>query len=169
MKIYSTYFRFLTCFVFVVLLFTSNLNSQEFAPIGATWVYQNLFPETQLLPVVIRYTSVRDTIVDDWEARIIEKEALSYEGYWEAEGFEIVSSKTDSVFAYHNDEFHLIFDFTRGVGDTIIVIDEPFDGFRFNNVELAIDFSHFKYRIDSIKAFGYGDNTPICKQYVSYL
>lgn len=172
MKVYVIHFRFLVFLFLAQVFFLNNVSAQEFAPLGATWVYQNVRPENTIFPSLIRFTAARDTFLNERVARVIEKELLYFDGsgmwVWEREGEEIVSSTGDSVFVYNEGEYKLIFDFTRETGDMIVVIDQPFDGFLFWKEPYFTKFTHFQYQIDSLSTVVY-ENDTLIMQYVSYL
>jgi hypothetical protein len=87
---------------------------------------------------------------------------------WKNDGREIIASSGDSAFVLIDDEFRLVFDFTRKAGDTIVVTDKPFDGLFLNLGDNSPDFKHFKYRIDSLVNIATGDDI-LNVQYVSHL
>lgn len=160
--------RIIILFIFSSIIFLPETNAQEFAPLGATWIYQNTLPFYPALPVLIRYTSEKDTIVNNRSARIIERQALFLGGMWQNDGSEIIASSGDSVFVLIEDEFKLIFDFSRQAGDTLVVTDKPFKGIFLDLGNNSPDLNHFKYLIDSIENITIGDE-ELNVQYVSYL
>jgi hypothetical protein len=159
----------LSTYILLTLFFvTGKVASQEFAPVGATWVYQNLDRENRVFPVLLRFTATKDTILNDKVGRVIQQEELSYYGSWTTGGSEVVYTAGDSVYVYNEEEFHLVYDFTRKVGDTVKVIEEPFGGFLFSDFTLTDEFSHFQYKIDSLSTIILESDT-LKMQYVSYL
>ena len=158
--------------VIVILLFCAvgTVISQEFAPLGATWTYEVLKRPGTNFPVVYRYTSDRDTLIDNRNCRIIKGEELYQEGRWAIIKEEIVSGSRDSVYVYVNDSFNLIFNFSAEAGDTLRVIRQPFNAFFFVD---GYTMDSLTYRIDSIRTI-YMDGDSLVgdslqMQYVSYL
>lgn len=156
-------------FILVVLFFTINVQSQEFAPLDSKWTYQSIGSSGWGFPVAYQFRTEKDTIIDGKYSTVISLYSLYESGDWEptTSKSEIVSSSEsgDTVFVYFRDSFHIIYDFTAEVGDTITVTDEPFDGFFYDS---NYQQSRFVYKIDSIKSVSYGVDTFLT-QYVSYL
>lgn len=155
--------------IIVVLSFTINSHSQGFAPLDSKWTYQSTGSSGWGFPVAYQFRTENDTIIDSKYSTIISLYSLYESGDWEqtTTKSEIVSSSEsgDTVFVYFRDSFHIIYDFTAEVGDTITVTDEPFVGFFYDS---NYQQSRFIYKIDSIKSVPYGVDTFLT-QYVSYL
>ncbi len=160
--------KILLC-VFSIMLVGGNSYSQEFAPIGSKWTYQNLGLGSSAMgfPVAYQFRTEKDTSIDNRYCTVINGYNLYEDGSWEQTGSEIVaaSENGDTVYVYFQDSFHLIYDFTAAVGDTIEVTNEKFDGlFR----QSSIQQNQFIYKIDSILSVPFNLDTLLI-QYVSYL
>ncbi len=156
-------------YVFFVMLSGSTIYSQEFAPIGSKWTYQSLGLGSNAMgfPVAYQFKTEKDTIINNRYCTVITGYNLYEDGRWEQIGSQIVaaSEKGDTVYVYFQDSFHLIYDFTAAVGDTIEVTNEKFDGlFR----QSSIQQNQFIYKIDSILSVPFNLDTLLI-QYVSYL
>ena len=154
--------------VLVTLMFLcSTMSAQEFAQVGSKWTYQNYGSSGLGFPVAFQFRTDKDTLINDRSCAIITKYALFESGVWEKRSSEVVASSEsgDTVYVYFQDSFHILFDFTAEVGDTIEVTDSKFDGFF---VEANVQQNRFVYKIDSIVSTPYGLDTLLV-QYVSYL
>lgn len=152
----------------LVVFFGSNVHSQAFATVGAKWTYQVFGSSGLGFPVALQFRVEKDTVIDERYCTIINSYSLFDDGRWE-EGFssEIVASTTngDTVYVYFDDSFHIIYDFTAEVGDTINVTDMNFDGFF---TEVSYNQNRFIYKIDSIASVCIDFDT-LRIQYVSHL
>ena len=154
-----TYFILLS-----LLLVTSPGVAQDFAPLGATWTYQATDETPNVEIVAIQFTADRDTVLAGRNARVIEGANLYDDGFWQPIGSEIVTGNQDSVYVWIQDSFHLIFDFTTTVGDTVVVTEAPFRGFFY---PVNQDYDPFTYQVDSVGTESIsGDDLLL--QYVSY-
>lgn len=154
-------------YIFILMLVGSSAYAQQFAPVGATWTYQ--IPKSNSLKVACaQYRAEKDTIIAGRYCTIITLYFSQEDGTWVSEGrSEIVSSTAngDIVYVYFQDNFHIIYDFTAEVGDTIVVTNETFDGFFLNGISQQ---RRFAYKIDSISSVPF-DSDTLSMQYVSYL
>lgn len=153
-------------YIFILMLVVGNAYAQQFAPLGATWTYQ--LPKASSLKVAcIQYRAEKDTIIAGRYCTVISQYFSQEDGTWVSEGSEIVSSTEngDTVYVYFQDDFHIIYDFTAEVGDTIVVTNEAFDGFFTNRISPQ---RRFVYKIDSLSSVSFGADT-LLMQYVSYL
>jgi hypothetical protein len=111
---------------FIFLIFTCSLfwqvNAQiEFAPIGAEWYY-NILDSNELggLPSeshrFARVVSERDTIINGYNCRVL----IQSQRYMVAENQRfIIKQKSEKVYYYYQNQFHLFLDFGAEVNDTI--------------------------------------------------
>ena len=163
------YHRFLLAAALLASTCGPALTAQEFAPLGARWIYLNFVTQGfDYLPVAYVYTVTKDTVVDGRDSRIIEREEVYADGREGEEAVlqEIVYTAEDSVYVYVQGSFRLIFDYSARIGDTVRVVEEPFRGFFLPPSNLSI--SDFAYRIDSVKLQLVGEDS-LRVQYVSYL
>lgn len=153
-------------YVFVIMIVGGNIYSQEFAPIGSKWTYQNTGSFGMGFPVAFQFRTDKDTIIDNRYCTVITEYTLYEDGRWEQGNSEIVASSEngDTVYVYFQDSFHLIYDFTAEVGDTIEVTNEEFIGF----FGLKLEQERFVYKIDSISSILLDSDTLLI-QYVSHL
>jgi hypothetical protein len=102
----------------VILFFTAwQIKGQEpteFAPIGAEWynIDGHRFPYTPLF----HYVVTGDTIIEDQSAKIITVYLVDSNTIKETL---IVKDDHGKVYYLFNDEFHLIYDYTANIGDTL--------------------------------------------------
>lgn len=154
--------------VILISLGISTAYSQQFAPVGSTWTYQDISGTSGLnFPKVFQFRTEKDTIIDDRYCTIITPYQLLEDGTWQlGDKSEIVSSNEtgDTIYVYLQDSFHIIYDFTAEVGDTIVVTDKEFNGF-FGG---TLSQRRFVYQIDSISSVPFESDT-LLMQYVSYL
>ena len=132
------------------LLF-SFAQAQEFAPLGAEWFYkynspvppESSGPEASAAYAIFR--AVRDTTVRDRACRVVEQVEYYYGGRQQWLSQEVVYADGDSVFLDRDGSFHLVFDFSAQVNDTIKAFTTPFLGLFL----LADTFDRFVYHVDS--------------------
>lgn len=154
--------------LFLILLCSSaSVYAQEFATVGSKWTYQNIGSSGLGFPVAIQFRVEKDTVIDERYCTIINSYSLFDDGRWQQGESEIVASTAsgDTVYVYFDDSFHIIYDFTAEVGDTIEVTNKTFDGFF---TEVSFNQNRFVYKIDSISSFAI-DTDTLMMQYVSHL
>ena len=103
-------------------------DSTEWAPLGATWYYgfnfSGVFPAENALMM----ESIKDTVVQDKNARIIE--GIIYENTGDTlhaadvfpEGRIILHQQRDSIYYLRENKFELLYDFSLEVGDTMNIV-----------------------------------------------
>lgn len=154
------------------LVFLSFLGSrgysQEFAPLGTKWTYEEFGPRGFGFNIATQFRVEKDTLINKRYCPIITRYTLNEYGIWERWASEIVSSSADGdrVYVFLQDSFHLLFDFTAEVGDTIEVVDEKFN-FLFADPGVNYTQHRFSYKIDSISLISIGMDT-LLTQFVSY-
>ena len=123
----------------------------EFAPIGATWYYES-FQRYDESTVV--YTSLRDTIIDGRDCRIINKSQSSHNV--PIEGEFIIHQEFGKIYHYIEslDSFNLIFNFLARKGDTWRSID------RGNSLAAYNEREEYITEVNDI-SFLFVDNNPI--------
>ena len=117
---------FFTCIFFS---FAWQANAQtEFAPIGSEWYYNiGYFPGGHFNHIV----SEKDTLVEGDNCRILRQysdDNVANEKY-------IVKQDQGKVYYYHQDKFHLLFDFDAKVND---IIEFTFKYQEFNNFPVSL-------------------------------
>lgn len=137
--------------VFLILCFLSPAFSYsqitEFAPAGAKWWYRIDQETPELYPVYILFEAESDTIIDGIAAVKISSSDFYTNGSKISTGFEYFKNDTSEISVYRNGSFHTFLKYNALEGDTVTVLDEPFNGF--------FDFAYetyykFEYIIDSI-------------------
>lgn len=124
-----------------IFSYSVSLNAQlgEFAPVGAIW-YHYFEGEDEFPDYPFQYSVQNDTLIDNHYCTIIKDERYG--------GTEIVRSDGDQVYIYREPNFHLLFDFSAELGDTIVVFNESFTP--FFNESISGPHEHFSYEILSI-------------------
>ena len=131
-----------TLWVFALILFNCLLgfSQQEFAPIGAEWYYsfnegmQNEGAGYYLLK------SIKDTTIDSKECKVLSHTLVNSKRISTYLGQSIVyhDTKENKIYRYLYANFYLLYDFTKVVGDTI-VIKEPYSASRYDSIVMVVD------------------------------
>lgn len=112
----------------------------EWAPIGAEWYYT--YREGAATPATGYYhlKSIKDTLIDSKQCKVIEKTLVDSRGNESVAGFEYLYSdiSENKVYRYKYDSFYLLYDFTKVVGDTII-IKEPYSASGYDSIVIVVD------------------------------
>lgn len=132
-------------FIFLILLCTSIVNQvgaqtadsriKEWAPIGAKWWYT--YSGAGLGQHYLTLESVKDTVVQGKDSRILDIEAHYADGYFldtasTISYFEntdygppriILQQQGDSIFYLRKNKFELLYDFSLKVSDTMTVVE----------------------------------------------
>jgi len=157
---------------YIVLLFTlmniapSGVIAQEWAPVGTIWHYQReTFSSCNYPYEFVTYESIKDTLVNSKNCRIIEAKFFDYSFFYDTLdwGREIMYGDSNSVFVYKNNKFYKVFNFSALSGDTITVIDTVFNGFFHDTI---YEYDLFEYIIDSISVFVFNGDS-LKKFYIS--
>jgi len=143
-------------FLFTFVACSSLLHAQtEFAPIGARWYYSEpyeSYPPPENKDYILLMV-VGDTIIDDIYSKVIEVKHNGTTKLCE----EYIAQIGDSVFYYNtsNEQFHLLYNFSANIGDTIWVHNKSFLPncatlyYNPNNDSIA-NFAYIITNIDSI-------------------
>ncbi len=123
------------------LMFYSGVSSQtEWAPIGAEWYYT--YREGAATPATGYYhlKSIKDTLIDSKLCKVIAKTLVDSRGNESVEGFEYLYAdiSENKVYRYKYQDFYLLYDFTKVVGDTII-IKEPYSFALYDSIVVVVD------------------------------
>jgi len=113
-----------TNYIFIVsLLFCINsicaTAQVEWAPIGAKWYNTHQSGDIPGLVEYFTYESVKDTMVGDKDCRKLEIYYYAKDNepiYW---GMELLHQDEEKVYTYHSGDFHILYDFSLVVGDTL--------------------------------------------------
>ena len=121
---------------FLQFFLLTHLSAQEFAPVGATWI----FPESYwIIPVpgIVIYTSTGDTTIQNKPARIINKDHNTCYG---GGGDYYFHQSNDSIFRYdpYVEEFELAFIFNASVGDRWTIY-EPIQWGTHDSMQCIVD------------------------------
>ena len=147
-------------FLFAVLCLT-GFSQVEWAPIGAEWYYT--YREGAFTPSAGYYKlgATKDTIIDSKKCFILTKQLVSSLGEESFQGQEYIYNDTinNRVFRYLFGQFYLLYDFSKEVGDTI-VIKEPLS---------ATEYDSIVVKVDSISYDDYSDQVRLKSQYVSVI
>lgn len=119
----------------------------EFAPIGAKWWYRVDQESPELYPVYIVFEVESDTIIDGIDAVKISSSDFYVNGSKISTGYEYFKKDTSEIAVYRNGSFHTFLKYNAIAGDTVTVLNEPFNGF-FDFADEV--YYKFVYIIDSI-------------------
>ena len=138
-----------TSFVISLFLFSycSYTQITEFAPIGAKWWYRMDQETPELYPIYRLFEVESDIIIDDVAAVKISSSDFYINGSKISTGFEYFKKDTSEIAVYRNGSFHTFLKYNALEGDTVTVLDEPFNGFFDFAYEI---YYKFEYIIDSI-------------------
>jgi len=121
-----------TLLFFLFLSFSfSTFAQQPFAPIGAKWYYT---PHCLFIPTAncgyFTFESVADTLIDNQMARkIIYTKHNSLGSEVIPEATVVMYGDGDKIYYHFENEFHVLYDFTLEIGDTININLGPFANF----------------------------------------
>ncbi len=150
--------KLLPLFLLLSLIITDNISAQqEFAPIGATWNYQETYFFSGNIGLVT-FTSVGDTIINNKPCRIIYKDNPTC--YIHDENLYFHQSN-DSIFYYHPvlDIFTPCFIFNAEVGDSWV----------YQEHSLAGNSDSLRCQVDSISYYPIANNDSLKIQHVSII
>ena len=154
MKLILTYLFSLT---FVV----SYSQTNNFAPIGARWYYDDYVNSCPTYPNCGYFIveSIKDTLVLGQECRLLQE--TYFTPYIEIPDTSyIVYEDSGIVYLFNNGQFHTLYDFNADVEDTIKVFDAPFFGYySFSDYE----FSDFTYIIETVETLTIDGQDLICQ------
>ncbi len=132
--------------IHIALISFSQTNN--FAPIGAAWYYDDYQNDCPTFPDCGYYKmeSVDDTLIGGKNCRLL-KETYFVPYYDIPDTQYIIYEDLGIVYLYDEGTFHELYNFNAVAGDTITTFAEPFNGYyRFNDYM----FSEFRYIIDSV-------------------
>ena len=124
----------------IVLLISFNSHSQNFAPVGAKWHYNenNYGPPPYYINYIL-VESIKDTIVLGKNAK-----KLDATWYWATGGISlwdtyITYSDSNKVYLYRCNQFYLLYDFNANQGDTIHIVDPECGWWDDTLIDVLID------------------------------
>lgn len=130
-----------------------GLSAQTWAPIGAKWTYDRNYHMWWGYPPFKGYTeftSVKDTLIQNKNCKKIERQHFaigSFDITDTVTGFDppiFLHEDTGRVYAFLEDSFYIIYDFSLMVGDTLAIMNDVGDG--------AVNWQEppFKLELDTI-------------------
>lgn len=143
------------------LIDSGGVSSQtEWAPTGAEWYYT--YTEGAATPATGYYQlkSIKDTLIDSKQCKVIEKTLVDSRGNESVEGFEYIYTEIseNKVYRYKYEDFYLLYDFTKEVGDTII-IKEPYSVALYDSIVLIVDSISLEVISDTLQLKTYYVNS----------
>ena len=150
--------------IHIALIAFSQTNN--FAPIGATWYYDDYLNECPTTPDCGYYImeSVDDTLIDGKNCRLLNE--TYYTPYYDIPDTQyIIYEDLGIVYLYDEGTFHELYNFNADAGDTITTFAEAFNGY-YGFIDYT--FSEFRYIIDSV-ATGLIDGELLRIQYTRAL
>lgn len=112
--------------VILLSIVSPKLFAQKWFPVGAEWYWEESKPIWNAPGEIVnyhKYKVIKDTIVKDLPAKLIQKTFHIYNNYTHKPDTLILREENDKVYYYQepDDEFHLMLDFTLEIGDTLQV------------------------------------------------
>jgi hypothetical protein len=108
--------------ILITLTFSSYTIGQEnFAIDGAKWYYNQQYQLLFSAHGYKLYEVIKDTIVLNQNAKLIQKSFHPFRGNPSITGYEIILNKDRKVYSLKNDQFKLMYDFSLKVSDTLFV------------------------------------------------
>jgi len=131
-------------FSIVLILLSSYIQAQDFAPIGATWYVELREPFDPSWSGLLTNTSLKDTIVKGESCRVINKSLGTI--FNEISGDYVLCQRGDSIFHFipELDSLNLVMDFGAEIGDSWVSFDRANEYVSFGNMR------NQKYVVDSI-------------------
>jgi hypothetical protein len=131
-----------TLLVFALILFNClvGFTQTEFAPIGAEWYYTYNEGMNNSGAGYYLLRSIKDTTIDSKECKVLSHTLVNSKRISTHLGQSIVyqDTKENKVYRYLYGNFYLLYDFTKVVGDTI-VIKEPYSASRYDSIVMVVD------------------------------
>lgn len=110
--------------IFVFLIPTLNFAQHEFAPIGAEWYYNKQSSYNPPEFGFTKLTSIKDSIIDNKEVRVIEVIDAPNDSTRTIEGYEYLHQSGDTIWYWKGNQFHLLYNFAMQKGDSILLYSE---------------------------------------------
>lgn len=132
----------------LILLSLGNAQTNDFAPIGATWWYDALSdcgaPDNECGYFTLH--SFKDTSILEQTCRVLKEEHFGNDAAIPIQ-FHYIYEDSGKVYFYRDGQFNLLYNFEAIQFDTINVFEDEFNGFTpFED----FTYEYFKYIIDSI-------------------
>lgn len=127
-------------FILTITSCLTGFAQTEFAPIGAEWFYT--YREGPVTPDMGYYLvkSIKDTTIDFKACKVLSHMLVNSKGISTKEGQSILyqDTKENKIYRYLYTNFYLLYDFTKAVGDTI-VIKEPYSVSSYDSIITVVD------------------------------
>ena len=124
----------------IVLLISLNSHSQNFAPIGAKWHYnENNYGPPPYYVNYILVESIKDTIVLGKNAKKLDATMYWAGGSTSPWDTYIIYSDSNKVYLYRCNQFYLLYDFNANQGDTIHIVDPECGWWNDTLIDVLID------------------------------
>ncbi len=114
---------FLICILFV----TEVTAQKEFAPLGSEWYYSKVEDWNPPDEGYVKFTTIKDTTINDKPTRIIERVYYNSNGETENWTDEYIHQSGDTVFYFRDGEFRILFNFSLEKGDTMQFYSDDFN------------------------------------------
>ena len=128
--------------IFVLLLANCliGFSQPEFAPIGAEWHYNFQDGMGSRSSGYYLIKSIKDTVIDSKKCKILSQTLVNSKRVSFDRGQSIVYQDTteNKIYRYLYGKFYLLYDFTKAVGDTI-VIKEPYSASKYDSIVIVVD------------------------------
>ncbi len=96
----------------------------EFAPIGAEWYYNKQHSYNPPEAGYIKITSIKDSIIENNEVRVLEIVYAPDDTTQILEGYEYLHQSGDTIWYWKNKQFHMLYNFAMQKGDSILLYSE---------------------------------------------
>ncbi len=109
--------------IFFWVLLSGTCLAQDFAPVGAKWVYTKEYCFSDPYCGYYSITSVRDTIIQTKTVSVLEKEYFGNEVGYDTVFYVYGENKQVFIYDVLSDTFHIFYDFNLAVDDTLVIQD----------------------------------------------
>ena len=123
-------------------------NAQEFAPVGATWIFTKEYCFSDPLCGYYSIKSTKDSIIHNKTVSVLEKVYWGNEVGVDTTLYMYGENKKVYIYDFLSDAFNLLYDFNLQAGDTIIIQDSTdLSGYYFDPL---YSISFFEVKVDSV-------------------
>lgn len=103
---------------FLIMLCVASF-AQNWYPDGATWTFDNQYLVSYPAHGYVKYSVGNDTVINDTMAKLININAVAYNGNESVENPLIVHESNSRVYHWTGEKFKLMYDFNLNAGDTL--------------------------------------------------
>lgn len=103
---------------FLIMLSTASF-AQNWYPAGATWTFDDQYLVSYSAHGYVKYSVGNDTIINDTVAKLININAVAYNGNESVGNPLIVHESNSRVYHWTGERFKLMYDFNLNAGDTL--------------------------------------------------